>query len=556
MAFRELLDGRKDLYPLGTSDRYKLLDALERLRDGKLYEHLDHPFTTERLGSEYVPMLTRRPDVIVKFAKLVTNQTAVLTFGDEHAPTVRCTRDAKETENPFEKQEQAAEKIIDRLDLEALMMGSVFEGSTGGCALIVRSVGKKKTTYIEIVPAKNCRPVYDVMDPTDLIGLVQLYPTKGQLLLDVGYTIAELLDPGQKESDFKPDGDFWMRIEIAKRVENRFKPMTAYRYSRIGQPDPQNPDKKIAWVLDDKRSRPHGFGDVVPVIYIRQGKHTGIDGECFFADVADLLISIDYDLSQIGRALRYSADPLLAINRGELAQQNITGPIGEGAVTGPDGGVAKTASNVIPLEPGAKAQLLEISGQGLAVMGEFVKQKREYALEVMSGMKSEASSEKGVQSGRAMDALWEALKLLIKRLRIPYGNQGLIPLLRLLMTGIKLGILVIEDVAVEDVDPDAPYRLIWPQTQLPTGADFLAEATGVTLLAGASRSAGVRVLGDDLLTRFMAQRMGVTDPTAAIKEREADEATDATEAEALADADADRQTKIKAAGPAPVGPPK
>lgn len=565
MAFSDLVKGRAADYPLGTSERFKTLDSFERLRDGRMYEHLEYPFSQEKNGQTYIPMMERRPATILKIAKLVTNQTAALTFGDEHAPTVRCIRNTANAtdENPFEIVEQCAEKIVDRLDLESIMMDAVFEGSIGGCAIILRAVGNAKAAYIEVKSAKFCRPVFDIMNPLDLIGLVQIYPTKGQDLLDVGYTEAELTPPRQLENgkglpDFQiATHDYWMRIEISAREEIRFKPLTAEQYQRLGQIDPLT-TKPITWERDDLRSASHHFG-VVPVVYIRQGKVSGIDGECFFADVADIMIELDYLLSQVGRALRYSADPLLAISRGELATQNIAGPIGENTLKGPEGGLAKTAANVLELEQGADAKLLEITGKGLDVAIEHISKLREFALEVMSGMKSESQHEKGVQSGAAMDKLWEALKLLIKRLRIPYGNRGLIPLLRLIMTGVKTGAIVIEDVTIEECDPDAPFRLIWPQTQLPTGTDLMAEATAVTLLAGASRSQGVRVLGDDLLTRFMAQRLGITDPTAAIKERDDDREDDLTQAAELADADTERQTKIataKGAAKPPVAPPK
>ena len=549
MPFRELREGLANSYPLGTSERFKLLDAYERVLNGTIYDHLQYPYSNETDGGTYIPMMQRRPAVIYALPSIVVGQCAALMFGDEQSPTIRCW--SQEGDNPFEAVEKAIETIVDRCDLEACMLEAVETGAPGSVAIICRSVGDERELYWEVQAGKFCRPVYDSANPLRLIGLVQIYPTKAKDLFEAGYTRDEIVDPGQKPEDIRPEADYWVRIEFDRLWERRFIPMSASRYQQIGTHDAHG--RLVQWVPDEKRSVSHEFG-VVPVVYIRQFTSKGIDGICLFGKIVDICYEIDYQLSQRGRGLRYSADPLLAISRGELASQNITGPIGEDALRDSSGKVAKTAANILDLEAGAKAEVLEITGQGLQEMGEHIKQLREYALEVLGGMKSSSEHEKGVQSGKALDKLWEVLRLLVKRLRIPYGNRGLLPLIRLIMAGIARGAIVVPDVNPSDVDPKAPMRLIWPQMSVPQGAELLAEAEALVYLGGGTTREGYRVLDDDTVTRLAANRLGLTDPNAVVKAREAADAEDEKAAAEALEQQQQHAITLAAAKPKPAPP--
>jgi hypothetical protein len=554
MAFRELKEGLANSYPPKTSERYKLLDAYEKVLDGSIYEHLAYPFSMEKSGNDYVPMLQRRPSVKYLLPKIVVNQCASLMFGDEQAPTVRCWDEEGEENNPYEALEGAIETIVDRAELEACMQEAIQRGSIGSVAILLSGVGEDREAYWEVVSGKECRPLFDPRNPRKLVGLERLYSTFGQNLLDAGYEKGELIYPGvEKIENFDPNARYWVNILIDQHNEVRYYPMSELVYNRLGETLPGG--ITIVWRPDKTRSFKHGFNGTTPVIYIKQLKPISpFDGECTFGDVVDICIEMDYQLSQIGRGIRYSADPMMVIGRGELANQGLSGPIGENALKGPDGGIAKTSANVIELEAGATAALLEITGKGFESAGNHISMLREYALEVIGGMKSEAEDSGGPQSGRAMEMLWETVKLLVKRLRVPYGNRGLIPLIRLVMIGILTGAIRIPDVDPSDLDPLAPMRLIWPKMSTPRGADMLAEATALATLAGASKSDGKRILGDDTITRMAANTFGITDANAALKEREADEEEDAKAAQAQADQEHAHAKELVAAKPAPAGP--
>lgn len=538
MAFRELLEGLQASYPIGTSERYRRLDLLERFLEGRQYDHLEHPWQTERQG-DYIPMRKRRPAVVYRLPNIVVTQAASLMFGDEQAPTVRCW--SEEGDNPFEAIEKSIETIIDRMDLEACMLETAITGSVGSVAIILRATDELEP-YWEVVSGKCCKPVYEFTNPNKLIGLVQIYPTKAQDLFDTGYTKEELAAPDQDPDDVLPDHDYWMRIELDAREERRYIPLSAEEYQRLGT---RRADGSIvAWVLDKERSAPHHFG-VVPAVFIRNLlKKRGLDGECTFEGVTDICIEMDYTISQCGRGIQYSADPLLAVARGELESQSIAGPIGEETQRDNAGGIAKTSSNVLYLENGAKAEMLEITGKGIETGREHVKLLREYAMETMGGMKSEAEHEKGVQSGKALEKLWEALRLLVKRLRIPYGNRGLLPLLRLIMTGIQNGAITVEDVG--SVDPKAPMRLIWPRMSIPHGADLQAEAAGLQLLAGQPEQGIPALLPRKNIVLLAANATGLTDGNAVLQEWEKQAAEDEQKVQEKAENDAKLQAMAKA----------
>ena len=523
MAFREILEGLDSEYPIGTSARFKALDGYERVLKGTLYQHIAHPFEKEYDGNTYIPMRQRRPAVIFNIASIITNQVAGLMFGDEQAPTIRCwNRDGAEGENPFDRLENALEVIIDRLDLEACMMESVVEGSVGSCAIVLRSL-PDKSAWWDVVPGKYCRPVYADNDPRTLIALSRIYNTTGQDLIDAGYEDVD-------GAGIDANRTYWMRVVLDKVAELCYLPLTAEKYQRLGQMDP-NTQRKIEWALDTERCFDHPF-KVVPAIWITNliGK-SGVDGPCTYAAIVDLSVEIDYMLSQIGRGFRYSADPLLAISRGELAGQGYSGPIGENTMRDSGGKIAKTSSNVIELEQGAKADMLEIAGTGLSAARDYVKTLREYAMEVLGGLKSDAEHEKGVQSGRALEMLYETLKLLVKRQRVAYGNRGLIPLLKLIMHAVTVGAIEVEDVDAKDLNAKAPMRLIWPQMITPHGSDLLAEASALQLLAGGSMRNPVRLLATDTVTRLAANSTTLTDANAAVTERQSEDDEEAAELE-------------------------
>jgi len=115
-------------------------------------------------------------------------------------------------------------------------------------------------------------------------------------------------------------------------------------------------------------------------------------------------------------------------------------PVGESvaAISSASGHIVKSPNNIITLGPGGSADMVEITGQGLAGSVEFAKLIREWTLEVVSANKADSEHTKGVMSGRALDKLDKALRLLKNRQRVAYGNNGLVPIIRIYLLAWKL----------------------------------------------------------------------------------------------------------------------
>ena len=175
---------------------------------------------------------------------------------------------------------------------------------------------------------------------------------------------------------------------------------------------------------------------------------------------------------------------------------------------------------------------------------------REWALEVVGGMKASAEHTKGVPSGRALEMLHQALILLVKRQRLAYGNRGLVPLLKLLLRGIANGAIVVDGVD-QSVNANVPLRLKWPSWMLPTGTDLLAHAQGLQQLAGVGPDGQTRpLLPETALMRSAAAAIGLKDSQQAISELDKQKSAEVKLSAELA-AERSVNAADKAADPAP-----
>ena len=70
------------------------LSALAAVRDGRQYDHLQHPFSEERNGAgEYVALSKRRPSVRSNLCRTVVDNAVSLLFSEYHFPKFQTTDD-------------------------------------------------------------------------------------------------------------------------------------------------------------------------------------------------------------------------------------------------------------------------------------------------------------------------------------------------------------------------------------------------------------------------------------------------------------------------------
>jgi len=174
--------------------------------------------------------------------------------------------------------------------------------------------------------------------------------------------------------------------------------------------------------LDMDRTTQHGLG-FVPLVWVRNlPGGSGIDGRCTFRAGIETVVDLDYMLSAGQRALMYQAAPRVVIKA----------PAGSAAVKlGP--------GDALIVDSEGDAKLLEISGSASGAIVEYAKELRERALEAMHGNRSNADKLSAAQSGKALEMLHQPLVWLADQLRISYGEQGLLSLMRMVQqVGLKM----------------------------------------------------------------------------------------------------------------------
>lgn len=523
MAFQDIVNKFKDVP--GVTPRYTKLWAFERMLNGTFYDDLPYSFSQEEDNGNYIPLQNRRPSTPYNIPKIIVSQTSSLLFSEEQFPTVRCSFDTDEV-NESERLkvfEKTVETIIRECNLETVMLDVYEGGSVGSCAVIVRTLDDN-LPYFEVVPGKNAKPIFEKRNPRKLMAIAQVYPVDAQDLIDDGY------------DGIDPNVTYFMRIVVDDEAEIRYRPLPAHEYENVGAK--RNDGTTIQWVESERYE--HGFG-VCPAVWVKNlSGGNGIDGPCTWGSIVDFIVEIDYLLSQLGRGLRYSQDPMLAIEQGELAAVSGTfKPLGDADEPNGDGtnkrdsngGLVKSPTNVLTVD--GKAKLLEISGGGFDATGKHVDRLREWALEVIGGMKSDAKNSGKHQSGRALEILHNDLLLLVKRQRVAYGTNCLIPLIRLILIGVANGEFNIPSVTAIDVD--VPLHLIWNDWQKPSGSDLMNEVQALSYVAGASQTAPKQLLPDDVITEQAAKLYGLPDPNRVVRDMKAQRNSQSTKPTDLPD---------------------
>ncbi len=231
----------------------------------------------------------------------------------------------------------------------------------------------------------------------------------------------------------------------------------------------------------------HGLG-FVPVAWVRNlpgpiGTSDGeVDGACTFAAAVETSIEIDYQLSQAGRGLKYSSDPLLLIRE----------------PAAPDGELIRGGGNALVVGQGGDAKLLEIGGTASQAVIDYVRALREYALEGVHGNRASADRLSAAQSGRALELMNQGLIWLADRLRVSYG-AGLLQLATMVVQASQVFPLRVLGEVIAPLDPAARLSLKWPRWSTPNAEDRQRDAQTLSSLTQAgllSRATAIKSITD------------------------------------------------------------
>lgn len=429
--------------------RVRLLTILDRVLDGTLYDVLPYHFHQERTeAGEYIPLRQRRPSVRYPLCRIVVEDSVSLLFSEGHFPTIDST-------DPILRTTFA--DIAKETHLNLTMTQAAMTGATGSVALLLRVL--KGRIFIDVLDTMYLTPTWDPTAPDTLARVDERYKVSGADLLRNGYTIDD------------PDEQYWFARSWDSESETWFEP------TPVG--------KQVLPIIDTVRSVSHKLG-VVPIVWIKNlpGSSTtgdSNDGACSFAAAMHTQVEIDYQLSQVGRGLKYSSDPTLLLKDPSL----------------PDGELIRGAGNALIVSEKGDARLLEIGGTASAAVIEYVRTLRELALESIHGNRASPERITAAQSGRALELLNQGLIWLADNLRTSYGETGLLQLARLIVRASQRYALVVLGEPIEPMDPGATLSLKWPRWYPSTADDRQKDVQSLTALVAAgciSRETALRAI--------------------------------------------------------------
>lgn len=420
------------------------LAALEAVLEGRQYDTLPFPFSKERSGAgEYIPLDERRPSVRTGLCRVVVEDSVSLLFSEGHWPSIRAADPRTMT---------ALSDLVRETRLNETMLEAATRGSVGSVAIQLRIV--RNRPFFEVLSTKFLTPAWRRDDPRELQSVTECYKVSVDDLLAQGYA----LEPGS--------GAYWFKRSWDVNAENWYVPAPIAS-------DPRD------MLLDADRTVVHDLG-FVPIVWIRNisgssgHEPDGPEGTCTFAAAIDTVIEADYLLSQAGRGLKYGSDPTLVLKDPSAGLQP--------GIAARTGGVA----SALTLPPEGDAKLLEINGNAAAAVLAHVQELRAIALEAIHGNRAHGDRLGSAQSGRAIELMCQGLIWLADRLRISYGDGGLLSLMVMLCKAsarLSDG-LIVGGTAQADLDPTG-LGLNWPSWFPASFADRQAQASSIATLLGA-----------------------------------------------------------------------
>ena len=429
--------------------RVRRLDLYRRMLDGTIYDVLPFSFHEERgAGGEYIPLRNRRPSVRYPLPRIVVDDSLSLVFGEGHFPTIDCAdRPAR----------AALADIAREANLNGVMLQAAVSGSVGSVAVLMRVL--RGRVFFRVLDSVWLTPAWDPEVPDELIGVTERYKVRGATLMQQGYAGLETTAEYWFERRWDADAETWLLPVLVR-----------------GGAEP---------VVDAERTVRHGLG-FVPVVWVRNlpcDRQDDVDGACTFARAIETTVEIDYQLSQAGRALKYSADPTLLIREPAASEA---------------GDLVRGAANALVVGERGDARLLEINGAASAAVIEYVRTLRELALEGVHGNRASPEKLSGAQSGRALELMNQGLIWLADNLRVSYG-AAMLRLARMVVLASNIYPLRTHGERLQAIDPTVRLGLIWPRWYAPSAEDRQRDAQTLTTLVRArqlSRETAVKVIAD------------------------------------------------------------
>lgn len=445
-------------YDCDYDERCFWYDLYARVYEGKFYDHLQYGFHEETVTknihkfdpetrstinaekTKRISLLSRRPAAQVNLAKIVVNDSTSLLFDDNHFPVFKLEE---------EKVQEFINDIFENTKFKNVMLKAAIIGSLGSSAIWLRII--KNKIHLKPLKTEYLTPEFDPEDPDVLIRMCEKYKISAKEVRALGY-----------KADEKEAGPYWFCREWTATEEIYYVPWKVIdEKTLIAEGKQYTPTK------DESKSSAHVFG-FVPFLWIKNLptlNEDDLDGECTFSSIIPNIIEIDYQLSQLGRGLKYSAEPMLLIKSDE--------PIA--------GTVDKSKGNALCLDAEGDAKMLEIKGDFAEVVIKYCETLRKLSLEVVGANRIDPEKLKNAQSGKAIELMNQSLVWLTSKLRLSYG-EALVSLIRMIIRATETYPIQIGKNKYKNVEMPKDLNLIWPPYFLPTSLEKQADANTLATL--------------------------------------------------------------------------
>jgi hypothetical protein len=405
MSFQEIAKkhSRTNKFPARTYDLNLLLRVVAPELDGGLYDDCSMlPFHQEWQGKTYLELFKRKPNVPEGTNTIRTHvhRQANMLFGPERFPAIETTNEvARKVLNDF----------IEESEIEDRFREAVVLGSVGSIAHHVRVLSEDMSPdepariYLENYTTSFLTAYWNKYRPDVLDRVVEKYTVPGAQLQAGGWDISD--DDARKE--------FWFMREWDDTQEIWYVPWT-----KQDEDDAKNKKQPFQPVIDTSRTVTHGLG-ICPWLWTRNlpiGR--GVDGTCQFKAALDHAVNLDYLVSQIAAAVKYTMSPTMVIEKTPAAAgaPNNSGTGEAGFVNAP--GV------ILTIDASGKAYYLEISGEGIEKARLVAEGLRKAIVECMSGDRFEPDLIKaGHQGAKSMAMMQEPMLGLCDQLKSSYGTS-------------------------------------------------------------------------------------------------------------------------------------
>ncbi len=539
------------------SPRQRKLHARDLVRRNKHYSAIglkdfEEAYTSKMqygMSDNYIPLEQRRPATRYDLPGIIVRDSVAMLFSESKSPAI-IMEDKKDTE-------QAA-ALIDAADLFTVLKNAATHGSVGSVCVVPEvfpgDPGEPGgVLFVDIWDSFECEPVFKRNKPGVLDSVRRTWSVEREALVANGYDV-EALEKRWFEWEAKQGNphvetakgskpkmqDWYIRREIDEQNSTWFLPV----FKRIYEKHDWE-----GWVKDTERSTVHNLGFAPAKWIVNFGFEDYPDGVCHFEPCIDNMLFLDRVASVGGQALITAGSPIMAVSKPHGSSNYGTGggPDATFGIGNSGGKLQVTPNSILEVEEKGGAWLVQMSAEATTALEAYYKLIRTISIENCGGSRISEESLTGAKSGYALELLNQALIWIADNLRLSYGKNGIVELLRMIARiNAKIPIACCSDI---DLNPDFVLKqLSWGAYYEPSGPDKLSEVQSIA----AAKDAGL-ISNETAVTNAAAMFdvINIEDELAAVL---ADQAENQKREDAVAEQANDHAIEQIKAKPAPKGP--